>query len=37
MPHVTVNNYDIFYYDDDFTNPWEPADVILLNHYGGGD
>ena len=37
MPHVKVNDLDLFYYDDDFTSPWEPAETILFNHYGGGD
>ena len=37
MPGVTVNGYELFYYDDDFTDPWQPAETILFNHYGGGD
>ena len=37
MPYVNVNGLDLFYYDDDFTNPWEPAETILINHYGAGD
>ena len=37
MPYAKVNGLDLFYYDDDFTNPWEPAETILLNHYGAGD
>ena len=37
MPYAQVNGLDLFYYDDDFTNPWEPAEVILINHYGSGD
>ena len=37
MPYAKVNGLDLFYYDDDFTLPWRPAETILLNHYGGGD
>ncbi len=37
MPYAKVNGLDLYYYDDDFTLPWEPAETILLNHYGGGD
>ena len=37
MPYAKVNGLDLFYYDDDLTNPWDPAEVILLNHYGSGD
>lgn len=37
MPNTIVNGHDIFYYDEDFTDPWEPAETILINHYGGGD
>ena len=37
MPYAKVNGLDLFYYDDDFTAPWEPSQTILFNHYGGGD
>jgi len=37
MPYVNVNGLDLFYYDDDFTDPWVPAETILFNHYGAGD
>lgn len=37
MPTVEVNGYEVFYYDDDFTDPWRPAEVVLINHYGVGD
>lgn len=37
MPYAKVNGLELFYYDDDFTPPWEPSETILLNHYGGGD
>ena len=37
MPYANVNGLELFYYDDDFTNPWEPAETILINHYGAGD
>ncbi|HTM95153.1 MAG TPA: alpha/beta hydrolase [Croceibacterium sp.] len=37
MPYANVRGLDLFYYDDDFTNPWEASEVILLNHYGAGD
>lgn len=37
MPYAKVNGLELFYYDDDFTPPWQPAETILLNHYGGGD
>src|SRR3569833_3101821 len=37
MSKVKVNGLEIFYHDDAFTPPWQPAEVVLLNHYGGGD
>ena len=37
MPYANVNGLDLFYYDDDFTDPWVPAETILFNHYGAGD
>ncbi|HLF71677.1 MAG TPA: alpha/beta fold hydrolase [Dehalococcoidia bacterium] len=37
MPTVSVYGYEVFYYDDDFTDPWRPSEVVLLNHYGTGD
>jgi pimeloyl-ACP methyl ester carboxylesterase len=37
VPYTNVNGLEVFYYDDDFSNPWEPSDVILINHYGAGD
>ncbi len=37
MPYANVKGLDLFYHDDDFTNPWEPSQTILINHYGGGD
>lgn len=37
MPTVNVNGYEIYYYDDDFTDPWKKSEIVLLNHYGCGD
>ncbi len=37
MPYANVNGLELFYYDDDFTDPWVPAETILFNHYGAGD
>lgn len=37
MPYVKVGGLDLFYYDDDFSEPWRARDTILINHYGGGD
>ncbi len=37
MPTTTVNGYEIFYYDDDFTDPWRGSETILISHYGVGD
>lgn len=37
MPYANVSGLELFYYDDDFSNPWEPSEVVLLNHYGAGD
>ena len=37
VPTVNVNGYDIYYYDDDFTDPWRRNEVVLINHYGVGD
>ena len=37
MPTVNVNGYDIYFYDDDFTDPWRRSEVVLINHYGVGD
>jgi pimeloyl-ACP methyl ester carboxylesterase len=33
MPYVThKSGQKTFYYDDDFANPWEPHDTILIHH-----
>jgi pimeloyl-ACP methyl ester carboxylesterase len=37
VPTVNVNGYEIYYYDDDFTDPWRASEVVLINHYGVGD
>jgi 3-oxoadipate enol-lactonase len=37
MPSVKVNGYDLYYEDNDFTDPWKPAEVVFLNHYGYGN
>jgi pimeloyl-ACP methyl ester carboxylesterase len=37
MPTVNVNGYEVFYYHDDFTDPWRRSEVVLINHYGVGD
>jgi 3-oxoadipate enol-lactonase len=37
LPTTTVNGYEVFYYDDDFTDPWRRNETVLINHYGVGD
>lgn len=37
MPTVNVGGYEVYYYDDDFTDPWRKSEVVLINHYGVGD
>ena len=37
MPTTGVNGYEVFYYDDDFTDPWRRSETVLINHYGVGD
>lgn len=37
MPTVNVNGYEVYYYDDDFTDPWRRSETVLINHYGVGD
>jgi pimeloyl-ACP methyl ester carboxylesterase len=37
MPTTKVNGYEVFYHDDDFTDPWKRRETILINHYGVGD
>ncbi|HWC31201.1 MAG TPA: alpha/beta hydrolase [Dehalococcoidia bacterium] len=37
MPTVNVGGYEVYYYDDDFTDPWKKSEVVLINHYGVGD
>jgi pimeloyl-ACP methyl ester carboxylesterase len=37
MPAVNVNGYDLYYEDNDFTDPWRPSEVVFLNHYGYGN
>jgi 3-oxoadipate enol-lactonase len=37
MPTVNVNGYDLFYEDQDYTDPWRPSQVVFLNHYGYGN
>lgn len=37
MPYVNVNGLEVFYYDDDLSDPWRARDTILINHYGAGD
>ena len=37
MPTVQVNGYNLYYEDDDFTDPWKPSQVVFLNHFGYGN
>lgn len=37
MPYVSLNGLEVFYYDDDLSDPWRARDTILINHYGAGD
>ena len=37
MPTVNVNGYDLYYEDNDFTDPWKASEVVFLNHYGYGN
>jgi 3-oxoadipate enol-lactonase len=32
MPLLRVGNADLFYRDDNFTDPWEPNDTVMLQH-----
>jgi 3-oxoadipate enol-lactonase len=32
MPVLRVGNTELFYRDDNFTDPWEPADAVMLQH-----
>jgi pimeloyl-ACP methyl ester carboxylesterase len=32
VPEILVNECEFHYEDDDFTDPWEPAETILLQH-----
>lgn len=35
MPDINVNDCLVHYEDDDFTDPWSPADVVWLQHGWG--
>lgn len=35
MPYVTVDGLRFYYEDDDFTNPWEERETILIQHGWG--
>ena len=35
MPTINVGDADLHYQIDDFTDPWEPAETILLHHGAG--
>jgi 3-oxoadipate enol-lactonase len=37
MPTVEVNGYNLFYTDDDFTDPWKPSQTVFIYHYGYGN
>jgi hypothetical protein len=32
MPKVIANNYETYYELDDFTDPWKPAETIVIQH-----
>ena len=32
MPHQRIGIADIHYYDDDFADPWQPHDVVMMQH-----
>jgi 3-oxoadipate enol-lactonase len=32
MPLLRVDNAELFYRDDNFTDPWEPSDTVMLQH-----
>ena len=32
MPKVIANNYETHYELDDFTDPWKPAETIVIQH-----
>lgn len=37
MPHVQIDGLRFHYCDDDFTDPWRPREVVMINHYGYGN
>jgi hypothetical protein len=32
MPKLIANNYETHYELDDFTDPWKPAETIVIQH-----
>src|SRR4051812_9668806 len=32
MPRLRVGDADLFYREDDFVDPWEPHDTVMLQH-----
>ena len=37
MPTVRVEDADLYYQIDDFTDPWRPAETVLLHHAAAGN
>ena len=37
MPTIKINGYDVYYEDNDFTDPWKASEVVFLNHFGYGN
>jgi 3-oxoadipate enol-lactonase len=37
MPAITIDGAAIFYQIDDFTDPWRPAETVLLHHAAAGN
>src|SRR5438876_272007 len=37
MPTVAVNGCQLFYAEDDFVEPWEPHEAVLMSHFVFGN
>ena len=37
MPKIKVDDFELHYHIDDFTDPWRPAETILLHHAAAGN
>ena len=37
MPTVSVNGCQLYYAEDDFVEPWEPHEAVLMSHFVFGN